>query len=90
MRCHQNARELGANRITTWYGLYATGGTPKAVIDKLHAELQRALKLLDVQERLRGLAGEASTLDLEPFAELNRSKFDRYGKLVKAANIKAE
>ena len=41
--------------ITTWYGLYATGGTPKAVIDKLHAELQRALKLPDVQERLRGL-----------------------------------
>ncbi|HYJ98006.1 MAG TPA: tripartite tricarboxylate transporter substrate binding protein [Burkholderiaceae bacterium] len=76
--------------ITTWYGLYATGGTPKAVIDKLHAELQRALKLPDVQERLRGLAGEASTLNLEQFAELNRSEFDRYGKLVKAANIKAE
>ena len=49
--------------ITTWYGLYATGGTPKPVIDKLHAELQRALKLPDVQERLRGLAGEASTLN---------------------------
>jgi tripartite-type tricarboxylate transporter receptor subunit TctC len=76
--------------ITTWYGLYATGGTPKPVIDRLHAELQRALKLPDVQERLRGLAGEASTLNLEQFAELNRSEFERYGKLVKAANIKAE
>ena len=48
------------------------------------------IPLPDVQERLRGLAGEASTLNLEQFAELNRSEFDRYGKLVKAANIKAE
>jgi tripartite-type tricarboxylate transporter receptor subunit TctC len=36
------------------------------------------------------IAGEASTLTLEQFAELNRSEFERYGKLVKAANIKAE
>ena len=39
---------------------------------------------------LRGLAGEASTLNVDQFADLNRSEFDRYGKLVKAANIKAE
>ena len=76
--------------VTTWYGLYATGGTPKAVIDRLHTELQRVLKLPDVQERLRGLGGEASTLTLEQFADLNRAEFDRYGKLVKSANIKAE
>jgi len=76
--------------VTTWYGLYATGATPKAVIDRLHAELQRVLKLPDVQERLRGLGGEASTLTLDQFAELNRAEFERYGKLVKSANIKAE
>ncbi len=76
--------------VTTWYGLYATGGTPKAVVDRLHTELQRVLKLPDVQERLRGLGGEASTLTLEQFADLNRAEFERYGKLVKSANIKAE
>jgi len=43
--------------ITTWYGLYATGGTPRPVIERLHAELQRVLKLPDVQDRLRGLGG---------------------------------
>jgi tripartite-type tricarboxylate transporter receptor subunit TctC len=37
-----------------------------------------------------GSSGVGSTLNLEQFAELNRSEFDRYGKLVKAANIKAE
>ena len=76
--------------ITTWYGLYATGGTPRPVIERLHAELQRVLKLPDVQDRLRGLGGEASALSIEQFAEMNRAEFERYGKLVKSANIKAE
>ncbi len=76
--------------ITTWYGLYATGGTPKAVLDRLHAELQKALRLPDVQERLRGLAGETSAISIEQFNEMNRSEHERYGKLVKAAGIKAE
>ena len=76
--------------ITTWYGLYATGGTPRAVADKLAAELQRVLKLPDVQERLRALGGDASALSIEQFAEMNRSEHERYGKLVRAAGIKAE
>ena len=76
--------------ITTWYGLYVTGGTHKPVLDKLHAELQKALRLPDVQERLRGLAGESSVMTLEQFADMNRSEHERYGKLVKAAGIKAE
>ena len=44
--------------ITTWYGLFVTGGTPKPIVDKLHAELVRVLKLPDVQARLKGLGGE--------------------------------
>ena len=76
--------------ITTWYGLFVTGGTPKAVVEKLAAELQRALKLPDVQERLRGLGGEAGALTQEQFGEMNRAEFERFGKLIKAANIKAE
>ena len=76
--------------ITTWYGLFVTGGTPKPVVEKLAAELQRALKLPDVQERLRGLGGEAGALTQEQFGEMNRAEFERFGKLIKAANIKAE
>lgn len=85
-------RELGmpALEIVTWYGLYATAGTPPEVVDKLHAELQRTLKLPDVQERLRGLGGQSEDLTIQQFTEFNRTEFDRFGKLVKAANMKAE
>jgi len=76
--------------MTTWYGLFVTGGTPKPVIDRLAAELKRALALPDVQARLKGLGGEPGTLTVDEFAAMNRAEYDRFGKLIKAANIKAE
>ena len=79
-----------AAEMTTWYGLFVTGGTPKPVVDRLAAELKRVLALPDVQARLRGLGGEPGTLGAAEFAEMNRSEYERFGKLIKTANIKAE
>jgi tripartite-type tricarboxylate transporter receptor subunit TctC len=79
-----------AAEMTTWYGLFVTGGTPRAIVEQLHAELERVLKLPDVQARLRGLGGEPGDLSLDAFAQMNRSDYDRFGKLIKAANIKVD
>jgi tripartite-type tricarboxylate transporter receptor subunit TctC len=79
-----------AAEMTTWYGLFVTGGTPKPVVDKLHAELVRVLKLPDVQAKLRGLGGEPGTLTIDQFAEMNKAEYERFGKLIRAANIKAD
>lgn len=76
--------------VQTWYGLYATGGTPRATVERLAAELARVLKLPDVQARIKGLGGEISILPVEQFADMNRAEFERYGKLVRDAGIKAE
>jgi tripartite-type tricarboxylate transporter receptor subunit TctC len=79
-----------AAEMTTWYGLFVTGGTPKPVVDKLAAELKRVLALPDVQAKLRGLGGEPGAISAAEFAEMNRSEYERFGKLIKTANIKAE
>jgi tripartite-type tricarboxylate transporter receptor subunit TctC len=76
--------------VQTWYGLYVTAGTPKAAVDALTAELSRVLKLADVQARIRGMGGEVGTLSGDAFANMNRQEFERFGKLVKDANIKAD
>jgi len=76
--------------VQTWYGLYVTAGTPKPAVDALVAELQRVLKLPDVQARIKGLGGEVGALSVDQFAEMNRQEFDRFKKLVKDANIKME
>ena len=44
----------------------------------------------DVQAKLRGLGGEPGALLLDAFAEMNRADYERYGKLIREANIKLE
>jgi tripartite-type tricarboxylate transporter receptor subunit TctC len=84
--------ELGIKGVdvATWYGLYVTGGTPRPAVEALTAELVKVLKLPDVQARIKGMGGEVGTLTAEGFAEMNRQEFERFRKLVKDANIKAE
>ena len=76
--------------VSTWYGLFVTAGTPKPVVDRLNAELSRDLALPDVQTRIKGLGGEISVMGIDQFADFNRGEFERYGKIVRDANIKAE
>jgi tripartite-type tricarboxylate transporter receptor subunit TctC len=84
--------ELGVTGadIQTWYALYVTAGTPKAAVDRLVAELAAALKQPDVVARIKGLGGDIVPMTPEQFAEMNRSEFERYGRLVREAGIKPE
>ncbi len=74
--------------MSTWYGLFVTTGTPPDVVVKLQTELARIIKLPDVQIKLKGLGGESGNLSPEEFTKLNRQEFERFGKLIKLANIK--
>ena len=76
--------------MTTWYGLFVTAGTPKPVIDKLYVETMKAINDPDVQKKLVGLGGEPGNATQAEFAALVKSDFDRFGKLIKAANVKLE
>ena len=76
--------------IQTWYAMYVTAGTPRAAVERLAAELTAALKLPDVQAKIKGLGGEIHLMSPEQFGEMNKSEFERYGKLVRDANIKPE
>ena len=76
--------------MTTWYGLYVTAGTPREVVARLQGEMAKILKLPDVQAKLRGLGGEPGNITPEQFAALNKAEFERFGKLIRDANIKIE
>jgi len=75
--------------MTTWYGLFVTGGTPRPIVQKLHAELQRVLKLPDVAEKLRGLGDEVAPMDIDAFSSFDPTEFERFGKLIRDAGVKA-
>ncbi len=75
--------------MTTWYAMFVTGGTPRPIVDKLYSQLQRAIRLPDVDARLRGLGGEPGALTTDQFADMNRAEFERFGALIRKAGIKA-
>jgi tripartite-type tricarboxylate transporter receptor subunit TctC len=79
----------GAN-VATWYGLFTTAGVPAAVTKRLSEALATAHQHPDVRARIAGLGGTSEAMTVAEFGEFNRREFDRYGALVKAANIKAE
>ena len=85
--------ELGLKgyEITQWQALVAPAGTPKAVVDRLHREVVKALKLPDVVDRLATQGGNELVGNTpEEFAAVIRSDFTKYGKLIKEANLKIE
>lgn len=76
--------------VSTWYGLFVTSGVSKAIADRLVAELGRSLSLPEVQARIKGMGGDVGRLSVEQFRDLNRGEFERFGKLIRDAGIKAE
>jgi tripartite-type tricarboxylate transporter receptor subunit TctC len=76
--------------MTTWYGLFVTAGTPKEVVNRIFAETVKALQMPDVQKRLVGLGGEPGNITQDQFAAMVKSDYDRFGKLIKDANVKLE
>ena len=76
--------------MSTWYGLFVTTGTPKDVVARLVDETNKILRLPDVQAKLRGLGGELGGMNVEQFVALNKSEFERFGKLIREANVKID
>ena len=75
---------------SVWYGLVAPAATPKPILAKLHAEVQKALQTPEVRDRMNAVGGEVVPGSAEMFASLIRSERARYDRLVREANIQPE
>ena len=73
-----------------WGGVVAPAGTPKAIINKLAAEIARILSMPDTKEKLVAQGHEAFITTPEEFAALMRSDMAKYSKIITTANIKIE
>ncbi len=80
---------LPGYEMTTWYGLFVQGATPRGVVAKLQRELARILDQADTKERIAadGMTVVASTP--EQFAEFLKRETEKYTRIIEAAGIKA-
>ncbi len=74
----------------TWYGLLAPQATPRAIVMKLNAETVAILKVPEVRERLLADGAEPVGNTPEQFGAFIKAEIDKWGKVIKAAGLKAE
>ena len=72
-----------------WVGLLAPAATPKDIVTSLNREIVRAIALAEIRERLAGLGFEPMASTPEDMAKLIRVEAEFWGKVIRAANIKA-
>jgi len=77
-------------QAVNWYGLLAPAGTPRPIIERLHAECVKLMAVPETRERLRAQGGDPDSRSPEQFAEFMRAEHARWGKVIRDAGIKFE
>jgi tripartite-type tricarboxylate transporter receptor subunit TctC len=75
---------------SNWFGLLAPAAVPKAIIDKLNAEVVRILKLPEVAERITSQGGEIVGNSPAEFAAFIASESAKYAKIIHEAGVRSE
>lgn len=76
--------------VTNWYSVMSVGGTPRPVIEKLHAELTRAIGSKDMRDRLATAALEPAPNTPDQFRQMIAAELGRWERVMKEAGIKQE
>ena len=75
---------------TTWFAVFAPAGTPRDVVLRINAEMQRVFSLPDVAEKMKTLGLEPWISTPEELARLQASEISKWAKVVKDSGAKAE
>jgi tripartite-type tricarboxylate transporter receptor subunit TctC len=86
------AKESGVDDfvVSIWYGMLAPAGTPRDYINRLNAEIRKALASPDMKQRLAASGVDPLVSTPDEFANHIKSETVRYAKIIKDAGIKAQ
>jgi tripartite-type tricarboxylate transporter receptor subunit TctC len=76
--------------VVTWFALVAPPKTPKAIVDKLHTDINEALSDPGVVKLLGNLSAEVSTGSLAETAAFFKQEVETWHDVIKSANVKLE
>jgi len=77
-------------QFTTWAGLFMPRGTPRPIVDRLHAEAARAVADPDIRDKLAALGLEPVGSTPDELRRLTREGFERMGQVIRKAGIQPE
>jgi tripartite-type tricarboxylate transporter receptor subunit TctC len=84
------AESLPGFESVTWFAIVAPPKTPQAVIDKINADVNEALHQGEIRDRLAQLSAEPMGGTPQATAAYMREEVERWGNVIKAANVKLE
>ncbi|HKA42407.1 MAG TPA: tripartite tricarboxylate transporter substrate binding protein [Burkholderiales bacterium] len=76
--------------VGSWYGLLAPAKTPREIVARLHAEIVKTLGVPEIRDRITSVGTEPLGNSPEEFAAQIRNDLVKWGKVARAANIRAE
>jgi tripartite-type tricarboxylate transporter receptor subunit TctC len=81
------AEFLPGFEATSWHGLFAPGGTPKEIVEKVSKEVQRIMKLPHIQERMLGMGATPVGNTPEEFTQHIAVERKKWAEVVKASGV---
>jgi tripartite-type tricarboxylate transporter receptor subunit TctC len=81
---------LPAFEVINWYGVLVPARTPKAVVDKLNAEIAKIMKMPDVKERLSSVGIETFSSTPAQFAAFIKDETAKWAKVVKFSGARLD
>ena len=76
--------------VTTWYGIFAPAGTPRAIVNKLNSEINQAMQAPDVKEKLAAQSTDAIVGTPEAFGAYVKKEIAKWSEVVRKAGIQPE
>ena len=76
--------------LTTWTGYYVPKGTPREIVQKINADIRAVAAMPEVLARLESMGAWPKLMSPEEFAAFTRSEKERWGKIIRRANMKVE
>ena len=73
-----------------WFAMFAPANTPREIVTRLAAEITAAVPVPEISERIRAFSLEPTPLGPEGLAELMKSDFDKWSRVVREAKIKVD
>jgi tripartite-type tricarboxylate transporter receptor subunit TctC len=82
------AEALPGFEVIAWQGIFAPAGTPRAIVERLNAEVLKILKTDELQERLRTLGMQFVPMSADAFGQFQKAEVEKWARVVKTAKIK--
>jgi tripartite-type tricarboxylate transporter receptor subunit TctC len=84
------AEALPGFGIVSWQGIFAPAGVPQPVVDKLAAEMIKAVNDPDIRRQLVSQGVDPSGMSPAEFSAFQKAEIDKWARVIKAGNIKIE